>query len=88
MPELASEDQRSLAVSAVQQLAVLERNRQMVDIGAYEKGSNAELDRAIEIESGLQAWLRQSKGGVSRSESIQGLQKILTPTPSPGAQRQ
>lgn len=88
MPELASEDQRSLAVSAVQQLAVLERNRQMVDIGAYEKGSNAELDRAIEIEADLQAWLRQSKGGVSRSESIQGLQKILAPTPSPGTQRQ
>ena len=59
MPELADKEQRALAVSAVQQLAVLERNRQMIDIGAYEKGSSPELDRAIELEPGLQSWLRQ-----------------------------
>jgi flagellum-specific ATP synthase len=79
MPELADKEQRALAVSAVQQLAVLERNRQMIDIGAYEKGSSAELDRAIELESGLQSWLRQSTGGVSRAEAIQGLRGILAP---------
>lgn len=82
MPELADKEQRALAVSAVQQLAVLERNRQMIDIGAYEKGSSAELDRAIELESGLQSWLRQSTGGVSRAEAIQGLRGILAPAPA------
>ena len=82
MPELATEDQRLLAVSAVQQLSVLERNRQMIDIGAYEKGSNAELDCAIEMEAGLQSWLRQSQGGVPRSESVQSLREILAPTPA------
>ena len=79
MPELADKEQRALAVSAVQQLAVLERNRQMIDIGAYEKGSNAELDHAIGIEPGLQAWLRQSIGGVPRMASIQELREILGP---------
>lgn len=79
MPELADKEQRALAVSAVQQLAVLERNRQMIDIGAYEKGSSPELDRAIELESGLQSWLRQSTGGVSRAEAIQGLRDALAP---------
>jgi len=82
MPELADKEQRALAVSAVQQLAVLERNRQMIDIGAYEKGSSPELDRAIELEPGLQAWLRQSTGGVSRAEAIQGLRDLLAPAPA------
>ncbi|MDQ0016103.1 flagellum-specific ATP synthase [Variovorax boronicumulans] len=82
MPELADKEQRALAVSAVQQLAVLERNRQMIDIGAYEKGSSPELDRAIELEPGLQAWLRQSTGGVSRAEAIQGLRDVLAPAPA------
>lgn len=77
MPELADKDQRALAIAAVNQLAVLERNRQMVDIGAYEKGSSPELDRAIELESGLQSWLRQSEGGVPRSNAIQSLREIL-----------
>lgn len=85
MPELADKEQRALAVSAVQQLAVLERNRQMIDIGAYEKGSSPELDRAIELEPGLQAWLRQSTGGISRAEAIQGLRDVLAPAPAPAA---
>ena len=79
MPELASDEERQLAVLAVQQLALLERNRQMIDIGAYEKGSSPELDRAIELEPGLQAWLRQSVGGASRLEAIQALRDILSP---------
>jgi len=77
MPELASKEERGLAIAAVQQLAVLERNRQMIDIGAYEKGNSPELDRAIELEAGLQAWLRQSVGGVSRAEAVQALRDIL-----------
>ena len=64
----------------MQHLAVLERNRQMIDIGAYEKGANAELDRAMDTEPGLQAWLRQSVGGVGRMESIHHLRAILAPT--------
>lgn len=77
MPELANEQQRQLAASAVQHLAVLERNRQMIDIGAYEKGTNPELDRAITLEPGLMAWLRQDKGGVAHAEAIQGLHELL-----------
>ena len=83
MPELASEEERALAVSAVQQLAVLERNRQMIDIGAYEKGASPELDRAIALEANLQAWLRQRTGGVSRLEALEGLREVLAPLAAP-----
>jgi len=77
MPELADAEQRALAMAAGNRLAVLERNRQMVDIGAYEKGSNAELDAALVIEPALQAWLRQDAGGVSRMEALRSLRDIL-----------
>lgn len=77
MPELATADERALAVSTVERLAVLERNRQMVDIGAYERGSNADLDRALSIEPALQAWLRQSAGGAPRAEAIRSLRTIV-----------
>jgi flagellum-specific ATP synthase len=78
MPELADAEQRALAAAAVRQLAVLDRNRQMVEIGAYEKGTNAELDKALEIEPALQAWLRQSTGGVPRAQALQALGSILS----------
>ena len=84
MPDLADAAQRALAVAAVQQLALLERNRQMIDIGAYERGSNAELDRALDIEPALQAWLRQSTGGASRVEAIQALRGALASTAKSG----
>ena len=77
MSELVDADQRTLVMSAIAHLAVLERNRQMVDVGAYEKGANAELDRALALETGLQAWLRQSAGGVPRTESMRMLRALL-----------
>lgn len=77
MPELADADERALAASAVNRLAILERNRQMVEIGAYERGSNADLDQALLIEPALQAWLRQSTGGVPRAQALQLLREAL-----------
>ncbi|MNL35323.1 Flagellum-specific ATP synthase [compost metagenome] len=70
MPELADMRQRQSAAAAVQHLAVLERNRQMIDIGAYEQGSNPELDRAIALEPQLMAWLRQDTGGVPLAQAL------------------
>jgi hypothetical protein len=45
----------------------------MVDIGAYEKGSNPVLDQALAVEPQLQLWLRQADGGVSRADAMQKL---------------
>lgn len=77
MPELADANELALAASAVNRLAILERNRQMVEIGAYERGSNADLDQALLIEPALQAWLRQSTGGVPRAQALQLLREAL-----------
>ncbi|WP_239024452.1 FliI/YscN family ATPase [Ramlibacter humi] len=77
LPDLATSDERALVVRTVQQLAVLERNRQMVDLGAYQHGTNAALDEALALEPSLQGWLRQDGGGIPRAESLRALAGIL-----------
>lgn len=57
--ELTTKEQRDLMVRASACLALLERNRQMVDIGAYQAGSNPVLDAALSIAPMLDSWLRQ-----------------------------
>jgi flagellum-specific ATP synthase len=73
MNDLVSADQRALADRAIKALAMLERNRQLVDIGAYEAGSNPELDKALALEPALSAFLRQRDGGVARATAVQEL---------------
>ena len=54
-------------------MALLSRNRPMMEIGAYEKGSHAALDRAIAAEPALQRFLRQESEPSSREEALQAL---------------
>lgn len=75
--ELSTPEQRLLASEALRHLALLERYRAMIDIGAYEKGSNAALDRALQLEPALHAWQRQEHGGVRRADAIRELKAIF-----------
>jgi flagellum-specific ATP synthase len=77
MRALAGEEARRLAGTVVDMLAVLQRNRQMVEIGAYVRGSNPALDRAVAAEPALLAFLRQSEGGVPRDEALRQLAAAL-----------
>jgi flagellum-specific ATP synthase len=77
MPDLTSAQEQALAHEALKQLDILERNRQMVDMGAYEKGSSETLDLALSLEPGLQAWLRQREGGVARAAGLRELSGLL-----------
>jgi FliI/YscN family ATPase len=58
MSEVASGEHRALAQRARAALSALEGARDLLDIGAYVRGTNPELDRAIEIEPSLVAFLR------------------------------
>ena len=78
LPDLTTEHERGLITQTIKQLAVLERNRQMVDLGAYERGSNPVLDEALEVEPRLQLWMRQSTGGVERALAMQQLEQCHT----------
>lgn len=76
MPEVTAAADRELAHEVVATLALLERNRQLVDIGAYEAGSQPQLDLALATAPELTAWLRQRQGGAERQASIRELQRI------------
>ena len=54
-------------------MALLARNRSMMEIGAYEKGSHAALDRAIAAEPALLRFLRQDREPVSREDALRAL---------------
>jgi flagellum-specific ATP synthase len=71
LPDLTTAAERGLAQETVRVLALLERNRQIVELGAYESGSNPELDAALASQEFLQAWLRQAEGGLSRAHSME-----------------
>lgn len=78
LPDLASAPVRALALATQRLLALLERNRQMVEIGAYTRGLNEELDHALAVEPALSSFLRQSEGGVSREEALLQLATVMT----------
>ena len=70
LQDLATPEERELVHEAVRVLALLDRNRQMVELGAYERGTNPELDAALATREMLLDWMRQSAGGVARSDAM------------------
>jgi flagellum-specific ATP synthase len=77
MGEIATPAHLAIAGAARRMLAVLQRNRQMVELGAYERGGNPELDRALAARDALEEWLRQSDGGWRIDNSLEALKRIL-----------
>lgn len=88
MPDLTTEAEKQLAVRVVQLLALLERNQQMVELGAYEKGSNPQLDAALFVRDELMAWLRQSRGGVARADALAALAQVVRVPTTPAAAKE
>jgi flagellum-specific ATP synthase len=82
MPDVASAPQVELAIETVKTVALLERNRQMVDMGAYERGSNPQLDAALVLQPRLQEWLRQREGGVATNQGLAALAEIMRTRPA------
>jgi len=77
--ELSTPAERELVDEARRVLALLERNRQIVEIGAYQAGSNPTLDRALQIAPTLDAWLRQRVDETaSRTEAYAALRALLS----------
>jgi flagellum-specific ATP synthase len=75
LQDLTTPEERELVHEAVRVLALLDRNRQMVELGAYERGTNPELDAALASRELLFDWMRQSTGGVPRVQAIAQLRE-------------
>ncbi len=69
-----------LAAAAREQLALYRKNEDLISIGAYQKGANAALDRAVALHEPLRDFLRQSvHDHTPRADTFTRLQKIFTP---------
>jgi flagellum-specific ATP synthase len=75
---IVPDEELALMSEAVGVLAAYERNRQMVEMGAYSAGSNPALDRAIALVPGLRKVLRQPvHESADRSEALARLRAAL-----------
>lgn len=59
--------------------AIYEEHRDLITIGAYKRGSDKEIDRAIERREAVSAFLKQAQSETSSlSQTIEAAQKVLT----------
>ncbi|MEC8379469.1 MAG: FliI/YscN family ATPase [Myxococcota bacterium] len=61
MPATCSEEHIAAATRLRRVLAVYQENEELIRLGAYKKGSDAEVDNAIELKTHMDAFLRQDK---------------------------
>ncbi|NCB37098.1 MAG: EscN/YscN/HrcN family type III secretion system ATPase, partial [Clostridia bacterium] len=68
MPALTTREHLGWAAAARKHLATYEKARDLVNIGAYVKGSDPEIDSALVVMPALEAFLQQGKDEVSTFE--------------------
>lgn len=74
---VAAEDQQ-LVHDALECLSVYERNRQLIDMGAYRPGSSVDIDQAIRLWPALTQFLKQKgEQGVARSVALDALRGVM-----------
>lgn len=77
MGDIVPAQERAMAQAVSRLLALLQQNRQLVDIGAYVAGTHPALDRALAVEAALCGFLEQAEGGVAREQALRLLAGVL-----------
>ena len=78
MSHLASEDEQATARETKALLAVYEGSRDLVELGAHQRGANPALDLAIDTKPGLDAVLIQRpEDSVRRDDAFRQLRRAL-----------
>ncbi len=78
MPMVTDEDQLTASNQVKQLYSLYEQNRDLINVGAYQQGSNPAIDRAIEMQPRIQQFLMQGMNeAVSLAESQQQLNQLL-----------
>ncbi|HYD61586.1 MAG TPA: FliI/YscN family ATPase [Noviherbaspirillum sp.] len=76
--DLTTEEEQKLMSAVVELLSVYEKNRQMVDMGAYRVGSNPAVDRALQVYPAIRNVLRQSiLESTSRQEALSRMRNAI-----------
>jgi len=83
MPHFASESQQCLITRFRQVYATYQENRDLVSVGAYQRGSNPELDEAIALWPSIIDFLRQPAAEpVSAADSLNALRDLFDALPT------
>jgi flagellum-specific ATP synthase len=78
MPALVSEEHREMAARLRDHLAVYNNHQDLINIGAYKKGHNFEIDQAIENYPRIIKFLKQGQfEKYTISESLQALNMVF-----------
>jgi flagellum-specific ATP synthase len=76
--DVCTPEEWNLMSEARDLLAIYRRNEDLINLGAYNRGVNARIDRAIELNDKLKAFLRQRPEALSpRADTIAALAGIL-----------
>jgi flagellum-specific ATP synthase len=59
MNDVTTEDHRAVASAVRELMAIHKEAADMIDIGAYQKGSNPKIDRAVQAVDSIRVFLRQ-----------------------------
>ena len=78
--DLTTANQQALSGRARSMLALLRKNQDLINIGAYVPGSNVEIDRALTLQKPLSEFLQQGIGeGVPAAKSWEMLTAAIKP---------
>jgi len=78
MPHCNSDQENALVVAARRHLSTYNDMEEMIRLGAYRKGSNAEVDEAIRLNPALEGFLAQGKNDrATLADGYAALAKIL-----------
>jgi len=80
MPNITSDAHLKQMQRFKQLLATYQQNRDLISIGAYTSGSDANIDAAVERQPHLRKYIAQGlKESISYADSCQDLQQAITP---------
>ncbi len=78
MPEIISGDQFKKAMSVKEKMAVYKQSEDLINIGAYVKGTNPGIDEAVNSYGSITEFLRQDMNqGFSYEETIELLNNVI-----------
>ncbi|QIG79665.1 flagellar protein export ATPase FliI [Stakelama tenebrarum] len=82
LPHCLDADQNDARIAARNLLSTYADMEEMVRLGAYKRGSNPEVDRAVDLAPRIEAMLNQGKGDRGNSiESFAQLGAVVAPAP-------
>ena len=78
MSNIASTEHKKLAVEIKKQMAVYKESEDLINVGAYNRGSSEEIDRAIDKMPSINGFLCQTVGDkVAFEETLNEMQQIV-----------